>query len=235
MDDPEIRFEDDYLIIIDKPTGRVVNEVNTTTAKTIQSWLEENFHYPIFKYLEARNGIVHRLDKDTSGLMVIAKNIDTFYKMQKKFKDREIQKSYSALVHGYVKEHHNVINAPVGRLPWNRERFGVFLGGRQAETVYDVIGYYKDNEQNYTLISFFPKTGRTHQIRVHAKYIKHPIVSDIFYAGRKTSRLDLKWCPRLFLHAQMIEFVHPENNNVIKVKSNLPDDLKNALNHLEKI
>lgn len=228
---PKILFEDSQLIVIDKPSGMVVNRAKSAKGKTVQDWVEENFKFPISQNSLLRNGIVHRIDKETSGVLVIAKNEKALGELRRQFKSREVEKIYVALVHGEVIPGEDVIKAPVGRLPWSRERFGVLAGGREAETRYKVIGVYQRNKEPYSLIEWYPKTGRTHQIRVHAKSINHPIVADSFYAGRKTSRRDRNWCPRLFLHAKSITFSHPKTGKKITVESNLPAELVSALEH----
>lgn len=237
MDPPKILFEDNYLIVISKPSGMVVNRAKSVKGKTVQDWVVEHLKMdkpegPKSEFV-LRSGIVHRLDKETSGVLLIAKDPDTFFSLQKQFKDRKVEKHYQALLHGQLLTKTGLINAPVGRLPWNRERFGVFPGGRSAQTAYKVLKEYARDNEKYTLLEFLPKTGRTHQIRVHAKSIGHPIVGDIFYAGRKTARRDRVWCPRLFLHASEITFQHPKNGQRITVKSPLPSELRKALAVLE--
>jgi 23S rRNA pseudouridine1911/1915/1917 synthase len=229
---PKIIFEDNSLMILEKPFGWIVNEAQTTKGqKVLQTWLKEK-DYPLAKSREFRSGIVHRLDKETSGILIVAKTEQAFTNLQKQFKDRKIKKSYQALAHGKIGIKRGHIKAPVGRLPWNRERFGVLPGGRPAETDYEVISYYKKDDQEFSLLNLFPKTGRTHQIRIHLKYLGHPIVSDNFYAGRKTSRKDRLWCQRLFLHAKSISFKHPKTKKVRKFESSLPADLSKALQKL---
>jgi len=244
--EPRIIFEDDYLIVLDKPPGWVVNEADTTKhQKVVQKWLVKERPYELAKNSELRSGIVHRLDKETSGVLVVAKKAMAFKDLQAQFKARKVKKTYTALVHGKVEPEKGTINAPVGRLPWNRERFGVLPGGRSAETKYKVVGYYECEEvrpfkvhlsraksRDYSLLTLSPKTGRTHQIRIHLKYLGHPIVSDEFYAGRKTARRDRIWCPRLFLHANKISFTHPEKGKIVSFKSKLPDDLQSCLKKL---
>lgn len=233
MPTPEIIFEDDCLLVISKPAGWVVNEAKTVkTTFVVQDWLSQKFQYPLIGDKEFRNGIVHRLDKDTSGLLLVAKESDAFKKLQMQFKDRSIKKTYLALLHGIPKNLQGEINAPVGRLPWNRERFGVYAGGRQALTNYKVLKIYAKNDEKYSLTKFYPKTGRTHQIRVHAKYLGNPIVSDHFYAGRKTAKKDKQFCPRLFLHASEIAFLHPVTGGNLAFNSDLPLDLKQTLANL---
>jgi len=235
--EPKIIFEDKFLLVIDKPAGWVVNEAETTGKNpVIQTWLKKLFDYEIVGEKEFRSGIVHRLDKETSGVLIVTKTKGAFRHLQAQFKSREVQKIYVALVHGEVVPKEGEINAPLGRLPWNRKRFGILPGGRKAVTQYRVISNLKfpNSNEKYSLLELYPKTGRTHQIRVHLKYLGHPVVSDEFYAGRKTARADRKWCPRLFLHASEITFSHPESINKVHFKSNLPQELETALSSLEK-
>jgi len=219
---PEIIFEDANLLVLNKPAGFIVNEASTTTTQpVVQTWLKENFDYEIVKDEEYRSGIVHRLDKETSGILLIAKDKETFTKLQAAFKERRIEKTYLALVHGRVPDEEGEINAPVGRLPWRRDRFGVLPGGREATTKYKVIKRITKDGSDYTLLELKPKTGRTHQIRIHLKHLGFPIVADDFYAGRKTARHDRTWCPRLFLHAQSISFEHPLTGKKVEFKAEL--------------
>src|SRR3990167_1691547 len=121
--DPKVIFEDKHLLIPDKPAGWITNEVKTKgSTPTIEDWLKKNFDYPVAKSAEYRSGIVHRLDKETSGVLVVAKTSNAFQSLQTQFKRREIKKTYIALVHGEVEPREGEIEAPVGRLPWNRER-----------------------------------------------------------------------------------------------------------------
>lgn len=228
---PEIIFEDPHLLVLNKPAGYIVNEASTTTTQpVVQTWLKKNFDYPIVKDEEYRSGIVHRLDKETSGILLIAKDKETFTELQKAFKERRVEKTYVALVHGKVPDEEGEINAPVGRLPWRRDRFGVLPGGREAMTKYTVLKRIEKDGQNYTLLELKPKTGRTHQIRIHLKHLGYPIVADDFYAGRKTARNDRRWCPRLFLHAQSISFEHPITKKRVEFEAKLPLELEKLLN-----
>jgi 23S rRNA pseudouridine1911/1915/1917 synthase len=230
---PTIIFEDDYLLVVNKPPGLVVNNSDTTKkVETLQDWLLSNFDYPISKSLEYRSGIVHRLDKDTSGVLVVAKTKSVFEALQQSFKNREVNKTYLALAHGHIKDSEGEITQPVGRLPWNRRRFGVLPGGREATTFYKVLGVYQKDLNFHTMLELAPRTGRTHQIRIHLKYLGHPIVSDTFYAGRKTSRHDLVWCPRLFLHAAKISFNHPVSGEKVTFEAPLSADLNASLQSL---
>jgi len=201
----------------------------------VQNWVAEELDTDISQDKEYRNGIVHRLDKETSGILLVAKSKESFGIFQKLFKDRLIQKTYMALVHGIPEPQKGIIDAPVGRLPWRRDRFGIMPDGRDAVTNYAVKYTYHDNLGNkYAMVKLNPKTGRTHQIRIHLKYLGYPIVADEFYAGRKTAKKDRKIFPRMFLHAAEIEFEHPFTAKHINIKSSLPLDLSVPLNNFVK-
>ncbi|MBN1168833.1 RluA family pseudouridine synthase [Candidatus Woesebacteria bacterium] len=231
---PVICKEDENFLVLMKPSGWITNTSSTTgDSPVLQDWIKKNLNFPISNADEYRSGVVHRLDKETSGLVIIAKNEKAFRDLQKQFKNRNVQKTYITLVHGKVSPEEGSVDAPTGRLPWNRERFGVFPGGKHAFTKYKVIEYLKKDKDLYSLLEVYPKTGRTHQIRVHMKYLNHPVVADSFYAGRKTARNDRKWCPRLFLHAQKISFIDPGNRKTINVSSKLPEDLNGAKDRLD--
>lgn len=230
---PKILFEDEAFFVVDKPTGWISNDSNTVTNQpVVQKWVTENFDYPLKGNKELRDGIVHRLDKETSGILVVAKTEESFSKLQLMFKERKVEKTYTALCHGKVDPPEGKIEETVGRLPWRRDRFGVVEGGRESLTHYQLIRFYKGDRGGYSLTEFYPKTGRTHQIRIHAKHIGHAIVSDEFYAGRKTARNDRKWCSRLFLHASRIKFKHPATGKPQDFVSELPADLLSALDYL---
>jgi 23S rRNA pseudouridine1911/1915/1917 synthase len=231
--DPKIIYEDESFFVVDKPTGWITNDADTvTTQPVIQTWIRESFTYPLKGDREARDGIVHRLDKETSGILIIAKSKEAFNKLQSEFKSREVTKTYIALLHGKVMPLEGKIEATIGRLPWRRDRFGVLGGGRESVSEYKVLKFYPGENAGHSLVEFYPKTGRTHQIRVHAKHIGHAIVSDEFYAGRKTARNDRKWCPRLFLHAATIKFIHPVTEKLVEFSSPLPKDLEEVLSSL---
>jgi len=230
--EPKIIYEDDSFFVIDKPSGWIVNEATTTKNQPVlQTWLKK-FNYPLIGNALYRSGIVHRLDKETSGVMIVAKNEESFTKLQSEFKNRLVSKTYIALVHGKLTPDEGEISVPVGRLPWRRDRFGIVAGGRDSRTSYKVKEFFPGNNAGHTLAEFYPKTGRTHQIRIHCKYLGHAIVADEFYAGRKTSRNDRVWCPRLFLHAASIKFIHPVTGKPVEFSSDLPMDLKKVLQNL---
>ncbi|HCS79473.1 TPA: RluA family pseudouridine synthase [Patescibacteria group bacterium] len=243
MDSPvyAVLYEDDHLLVINKPSGIIVNRADTVTTETVQDWIENKFR---IKNLElritdddfrARSGIVHRIDKETSGCLIIAKDPESFYALQAAFKARTVKKTYIALVHGFLVPESGEINAPIARLPWNRERFGVVAAGKEAHTAYSVLDYYTDDQREYyTLVKLFPTTGRTHQLRVHLKYLGFPICGDYLYAGRKQQRKDRLWCPRVFLHAAEISFPHPKRKETITVTAPVTLDLQKVLAQLKK-
>jgi len=232
----QILYEDEFLLVLNKPAGWVVNRSETVKEETLQDWLEENFQFPIFNFQDYRSGIVHRLDKDTSGVLVVAKTPQIFENLQKQFKERGVGKRYLVLVHGNVQPTEGIIRAPIARSPFDRKRFGIFLGGREAETRYKKISNLKSqiSKEKFSLLEIEPKTGRTHQIRVHLKYLGYPVVADEFYAGRKTYRTDKLWCPRQFLHASQLSFIHPQTGKKVKFSAPLSLDLKKALKYLKK-
>ena len=142
-----------------------------------------------------------------------------------------MKKVYCALAHGKLEPQEGEINVPVGRLPWNRKQFGIVPGGRESKTLYKVLSYYQNSKTKeiLSLVELYPQSGRTHQIRVHLKYVGHPIFSDFLYAGRKTSRNDRLILPRVFLHAAQISFIHPITNDPVEVKSPLTEELQRVL------
>lgn len=264
MNQPEIISEDKDILVINKPAGMVVNTADTTkNMVTLQQWAEgkidESFRGDetrigngsrltstsndtgganenrISEFVR-RGGVVHRLDKETSGVLVLAKNEESFVNLQAQFKNRLVKKTYIALCHGIIKPEEGEINAPVGRLPWNRTRFGVLVEGREASSKYKVLSvkYFEWDKvrEPLSLVEVFPQTGRTHQIRVHMRHIGHPIFSDELYAGRKISKRDRKLLPRHFLHASELSLNHPKTGESMTFKSDLPEDLKNFLNTL---
>ena len=223
---PIIIFEDESILVLDKPSGWITNDASTTTTQpVVQTWLRENFEYPLVGDRERRDGIVHRLDKETSGLLIVAKTVNAFENLQSQFKERKVAKTYLALAHGEIIPKEGKIEASVGRLPWRRERFGVLPGGREAVTLYKVLRTMNYAKEKLSLVELYPKTGRTHQIRIHLKFIGHPVVGDFFYAGRRTAREDRLWCPRLFLHAGKITLFHPKSGKELTFESELPKDL----------
>jgi 23S rRNA pseudouridine1911/1915/1917 synthase len=237
-------YEDEEFLVIDKPSGITVNKSETTIHETtIQDWAEKELGVgggsdsgdkdsDFYK----RAGIVHRLDKETSGILLLAKTKEAFENLQKQFKERVVKKTYLALSHGKIVPPEGEINVPVGRLPWSRMQFGILPGGRESKTLYKVLDYYKNTQtkEMLSLVELYPQSGRTHQIRVHLKYIGHPIFSDFLYAGRKTSRKDRSALPRVFLHASAISFMHPKEGKEVSFRSDLPPELYSLINKLSK-
>lgn len=251
-----IIYEDDGLLVVDKPAGLVVNRAETVPGATIQDWMEaqpwfgtagspEAWKDPELAALyKSRSGMVHRLDKDTSGVLLLAKNPVTMIELMRQFRDRETDKTYLALVHGKFSVSQGIIKLPLGRSQGDRERFAVDPEGKESETAYEVVEYFvnapasiKQKEarsyQGFSLVRLQPKTGRTHQIRVHMGFIKHPLVGDLKYVGRKRSRIDELWCKRQFLHAEKLCFTNPKDKKRVCYTSNLPADLETVLNALK--
>lgn len=245
---PKILYQDAALLVVNKPSGLVVNRAETIKGETVQSWVEKRLKInppPGEEKLKvegiteseqrefwARSGVVHRLDKDTSGVMVLAKTPRSFSKLQTQFKNREVSKEYLALVHGWLKPRQGDINLPIARNPRRRQTFTIRLGGRMATSFYQVEDYYlAEGGERFSLVRVFPKTGRTHQIRVHFQHLGHPLVTDKVYGGRRLLE-DRKWCPRLFLHAAKLTFSHPGTGKTLTTFSPLPKDLILALKHL---
>ncbi len=233
--EPSVLYQDESMVVLNKPAGITVNKSDTTKGQvTVQDWIEKTIHISKAVDLDDSNadfynraGIVHRLDKETSGILLVAKTPGAFLHLQAQFKERKVKKTYVALVHGQVLQEEGEIRIPVGRLPWNRKRFGIIAGGRYSITKYKIVSYYPAS--GVTLLELSPETGRTHQIRVHLKYVGHPVFSDDLYGGRKTARSDRKMLPRLFLHAAKISFLHPTNGTTVQFESLLPEELKNFL------
>ena len=256
--DPSIIFQDEDILVVDKPPNLVVDPSSTQKDGTLVDWLKSYNDRLVYhtKDAQLRYGVVHRLDKDTSGLLVVGKTQQSFDNLQTQFKERKTEKEYLALVHGRV-EKGGVIEGGIGRNPLKREKFSVLEDGKEAVTEYEpvqrlafsvqrLVEIFPDfskiqlkkldarRYQNYTLLKCHPLTGRTHQIRVHLKYMGHPIVSDEKYVGRKMYRLDKRWCPRQFLHAKKLGFYHPKNGKWMEFESPLPKDLKSSLDYLHE-
>ena len=234
--DISILYEDEHVFVINKPPGIVVNRAESVKEETIQDWaapkvLQDGFA-PVTddeKVFAERAGIVHRIDKETSGCLIIAKNVAAFIDIQRQFKERIVKKTYLAIVHGHLVPESGEIRAPVGRLPWNRERFGILPGGKDAVTKYTVLRTGHSHDTDISLVALYPETGRTHQIRVHVKYINHPIIGDWQYAGRKTARRDRVWAPRVMLHAWKVAFMHPSDRKELAIEAPVPDDMKSII------
>ena len=217
-----IVYEDDHLLAVDKPAGLTTHPApgheTDTLANALLSRLPEltNVGDP------TRPGIVHRLDKDTSGLILIARNQPAHDELSAQFKTRTVIKTYIALVQGLVSPPEGVIQAPVGRHFSRRKEMAVVQGGRHAETRYETVKSFDD----HTLLKVTPHTGRTHQIRVHLAAIRHPVVGDSTYGKRHPS------LRRHFLHAASLCFRHPYSGQDMELTTPLPEDLSNFLDSL---
>lgn len=273
-------YEDDDLLVINKPAGMVVNETKTLpNQETIQSWFwqslskaqqqakadlnlipadfDETYGSPETIFAE-RKGMVHRLDKETSGALVLAKNPTTLVNLLDQFKKRQTEKKYLCLVHGRFGVEEDLISFPILRSTQDRMKFRVDVEGREAVTAYKVVEHYQaldpnalkliglsdddlklikknsNSYQGFSLVECWPKTGRTHQIRVHLNHIKHPLVGDKLYVGKKRKKLDELWCKRHFLHASELSLIHPHNKEKLTFKAPLPSELQQILNLFQK-
>ena len=259
MKNIKILFEDKNVLVIDKPAGIMVHSDGKTKTKTISDWLLLN--YPSIKNVGEpfiiereggkkekilRPGIVHRLDKETSGALIIAKNQKTFLFLKDQFQNHKVKKVYKAFVYGYVSDpkaslatgKRGVINVPIGRSQKDIRAYTAGRGAREplkdAVTEYIILNKFtdtknadnkKDPEHQYSYVEAYPKTGRTHQIRVHMRYINHPVVSDPIYRGAKDLSLGMK---RLALHAHFVTFYLP-SGELKQVEAPLPADFKKVI------
>ena len=236
-------YEDQDIVVINKPAGLVVHPAPGHSGGTIVNAILH--HVPDLAGIggEMRPGIVHRLDKDTSGTMVIAKHEGALRSLQNQFKSRKVEKNYVALVEGKIEDDKGSIVAPIGRDSRDRKRMAVILSegqgalkARPAITEYQVLARYVVPLQNdqgrgtFTLVQAHPITGRTHQIRVHFAWLGHPIVGDPIY-GLKRQRLP---SPRLFLHAARLAFHLPGSGEWMAFSAPLPDDLQRVLDKLDQ-
>ncbi len=233
----KILYEDSNILAIDKPSGVSVHSDGRTKEKTIADWVFKN--YPKIKGVgenevyEFKNkkieikkpGIVHRLDRDTSGVLLLAKNEKIYQFLKKQFQEREIKKTYIAFVSGSLKNDRGVINKAIGRSPKDFRRYSAGRGARgdmrEAVTQYRVL----KRLPGFTVLEVRPKTGRTHQIRVHMKYINHPVACDFLYNPGTPCPKGIK---RMALHAKAIEFKNLKGET-IKIESKLPKEFEKAL------
>lgn len=222
----EIIYEDSDIIVVNKPQGMVVHPAPGNYEGTLVNALLNHCSDLSGINGVARPGIVHRIDKDTSGILVIAKNDNAHNKLSEQFKEHSITRVYLALVEGIVKEDQGTIDAPLARHPKERIKIAIVPGGRRAVTHYKVIKRFKE----YTLVECRLETGRTHQIRVHMCHIGHPLVGDPVY-GYKKQKFNLEG---QMLYAQKLGFIHPKTNEYIEFQCDIPSYFKNVLNILEK-
>ncbi|MDP4000528.1 MAG: RluA family pseudouridine synthase [bacterium] len=216
MTEPAVLLDDSDFVAVDKPAGLAVHPGAGRSDGTLLDWLAANV--PETGKLE-RHGLVHRLDKDTSGVLLAAKTAEAAAVLSKQFKDRTVTKTYLALVRGNPTEPEAELDAPIARHHADRKKFAVRPDGKASVTRYKVI----ESLPGYALLEVRPKTGRTHQIRVHLSALGNPIVGDATYGSTERSP------GRQFLHAAKLKFVHPRTGKSVTVESLLPDDLRRFL------
>ncbi|PIS21500.1 hypothetical protein COY33_00485 [candidate division WWE3 bacterium CG_4_10_14_0_2_um_filter_42_7] len=299
--DIKIIYEDEDILAIDKPAGLVVNRSDTQFGKfTVQDWIEKYISRNVANIRSERgdpilteefidkNGLSHRLDKETSGVMLISKTLLAFGELKNQFKERTVEKEYLVLVHGRIDPlklnlpkpapepkkiargderfryrktprrglperkvstisenvHLKTINFQtfevsgfMGRNRENRMRFSMLASGKESRTIFRVEKYFKNpvSGEALTLLRCFPRSGRTHQIRVHLFAIGHPVLSDETYSGHKQSSRDRKWSPRLFLHAARITINHPRTGAKIRLECDMAEELAWALGKLTPV
>lgn len=233
-----ILYEDDDLLVINKPAGMVVHPAAGHTSGTLVNALL--FRYPDLEGIgdERRPGIIHRLDKDTSGCIVVAKNAKAHKELSEQFKARSVKKVYCALVYGTMEEKNGTITLPIGRHPVDRKKMSTqSKRGRPSETLWKVKRSFK----GVTLLEIDIKTGRTHQIRTHLSAIHHPVVGDPTYGGHKSGAAvsskilsdALKKIRRQMLHAWKLSFSHPRTGETVSVEAPFPEDMENLLKALK--
>lgn len=225
----EVVYEDDDLVVINKPAGMVVHPSQGHSSGTVVNALLAR--YPDLANLAEddstaadRPGIVHRLDQDTSGLMMVARTAAALRQLQQQFKQREVDKIYLALVYGQPAAPEGIIDVPLGRDPQHRQKFVPRPDGKPARTHYRLLESYGE----YSLLEIGLETGRTHQIRVHLAWLKCPVVGDTVY-GRKKNPLGLQ---RQFLHAWQLRFQHPRTGETISLEAPLSEELQRVLDDL---
>ena len=221
----EIVYEDDDVMVINKPQGMVVHPSAGHTGGTMVNALL--FHSDKLSSINdvVRPGIVHRIDKDTSGLLMVAKNNKAHESLSQQLKDKTVTRKYIALVHGDIPHEKGTIDAPIGRSKVNRKSQDVLGEGKPAVTHFQVLDHFAD----FTLIECQLETGRTHQIRVHLKYIGYPLAGDPLYGPRKTLEGNGQ-----YLHAQTLGFTHPVTGERLLFETPLPADFQEVLANLEK-
>ena len=222
--DLDIVFEDDYLMVINKPSGLVVHPGNGNYDNTLVNGLMYYTKNLSNVGEEFRPGIVHRLDKDTSGLMLVAKDNKCHELLADDFKNKRIHREYVALLDGVLPENSAIIDAPLARSKEDYQKIAVMAGGKRAVTHLEVIKKYKEN----TLVRLVLETGRTHQIRVHMAYIGYPVHNDPVYNKRKSDQFGQ------FLHSEYLSFIHPITKEKLSFRAKLPEYFQEFLDTLEK-
>ena len=221
-------YEDNDIIVINKPKGMVVHPANGNPDGTLVNAVM-NLCKDSLSGIggEIRPGIVHRLDKDTSGAIIVAKNDKAHIALSEQLKNHEVKKTYLALVRGIIKENEATINMPIARSKKDRKKMDVDKDGKEAITHFKVLGRYKNK---YTLLQINLETGRTHQIRVHLSHIGYPIIGDEVYSNGKNEWNVSGQC----LHAWKLEFKHPITGKKISLEAEIPEYLKNIIKELEE-
>ncbi len=222
----EVVYQDNDIIVVNKPKGLVVHPANGNPDGTLVNAIMEICKESLSGIGgKLRPGIVHRIDKDTSGLLIIAKNDRSHIIMSDQFKNKQVKKTYIALVRGTIKENEATINMPISRSKIDRKKMCVSKEGRQAITHFKVLERY----EKYTLIEINLETGRTHQIRVHMAYIGFPIIGDMVYSNGKNPFGVIGQ----MLHAQKIQFKHPITNKEIELEARLPQYFQDVLDEIK--
>ena len=223
----EIIYEDDDIIVVNKPKGMVVHPANGNPDGTLVNAIMAICKDSLSGIGgEIRPGIVHRLDKNTSGVIIVAKNDKAHIALSDQIKNHEVKKTYIALVRGIVKENNATINMPIGRSKTDRKKMAVDKKGKEAVTHFKVLKRYK----KYTLLEINIETGRTHQIRVHLSHIGYPIIGDDVYSNGKNEWNIVGQC----LHAKSLEFVHPITGKKMHIEAELPDYFISIINELNR-
>jgi 23S rRNA pseudouridine1911/1915/1917 synthase len=232
----DVVHEDETLVVVNKPAGLVVHPAAGLHSGTLANALAYHFQQLPNGGAGVRPGIVHRLDRDTSGLLVVAKTEVALENLSDQFRARSVYKSYVALVHGRVHSDSGRIDQPLARDPTNRTRMAVVRGGRSALSLYRVNRRF----QRFTLLDVELRTGRTHQIRVHLAWLKHPVVGDDIYGGGRDNtiqaaklRAHVRNLGRHFLHAEKLAFAHPQTQERVEFHSPLPKELADLLVELD--
>lgn len=214
-----VLFEDTHLLVIDKPGGISVVEMEGWGGgrETVKDWVIKRYNLASFDNsnpgeFEQRCGIIHRLDKETSGVLLIAKDAHSFFFIKDLFQQRKVHKEYQAIVYGNVPDDRFSISAPLTRNKSTGVSYLVDELGRSSQTEFEVVGRYSNCGNKYTVLKVYPKTGRTHQIRVHLCALGYPVVNDIKYAGKVALKMPSGMFNRFMLHAKRVEFVDWDGN-----------------------
>jgi 23S rRNA pseudouridine1911/1915/1917 synthase len=230
--DLKIIYEDKSILVISKDAGMLTHPAPGNENHTLVNALM--YHCKNLSKLsgEERAGIVHRLDKDTSGLLITAKDENVHHRLSEMFAERKVKKTYIALAEGRFKEDTGEIKLPIGRSRINRKKMSVAIdNGRDAVTAFEVAEEFRQA----TLLNIYPRTGRTHQIRVHLNYIGHPIIADQVYGSRFSAKIAKKiGLERQFLHASKLEFIHPVTEKLMEFEDPIPQDLSESLEKLRE-